>query len=199
MSSVLIRGGVLPFPDFRDDARFRRLPPLPWPLCTPNSTQRHPIPGPPTCAVFAWWGGTSPKNRQRGRAHFSSSNPARFHGSLQREGISGTLPFVRHFVNGNCRVFWPIILIRRLQRRVAAQKGCIFFADRLKRIYRPARRQNHARGSSQPRLLTLGSYTASVIYMAFTGGSHGPAHSHFTRLGCPFGIVSDGRFFAHIH
>jgi hypothetical protein len=28
--------------------------PSPYPLCTPNSTQGHPIPGAPTRAVFAW-------------------------------------------------------------------------------------------------------------------------------------------------
>src|SRR5579864_452999 len=35
--------------------------PTPTPLCPPNSTQGHPIPGPPTRAVFAWWGGRHPR------------------------------------------------------------------------------------------------------------------------------------------
>jgi len=35
--------------------------PAPTPLCTPNSTQGHPIPGPPTRAVFAYWGGRHPR------------------------------------------------------------------------------------------------------------------------------------------
>jgi hypothetical protein len=46
---------------------------LPSPLCTPNSTQGHPTPGPPTRAVFACWveatqesaEGRNPKNTKR--------------------------------------------------------------------------------------------------------------------------------------
>ena len=61
--SPRLRGELLFFPipaifgNIGDDGNFLH----PCPLCRPIFTQGHPSPGPPTRAVFAWWGGRHPR------------------------------------------------------------------------------------------------------------------------------------------